>query len=65
MGSINLVTEVPGPNSRALVARRKSATCAGAAHLTDVGIASGAGSVVRDLDGNDLLDFAGGIGVVG
>lgn len=65
MGSINLVTEVPGPNSRALVERRVAATCAGAAYLTELGIASGSGSVVTDLDGNRLLDFAGGIGVIG
>ncbi len=37
----------------------------GAAFLTELGIRSGSGAVVRDLDGNDLLDFAGGIGVVG
>lgn len=65
MGSINLVTEVPGPNSRALVERRAAAICSGAAYLTELGIASGSGSVVSDLDGNQLLDFAGGIGVIG
>ena len=65
MGSINLVTDVPGPHSKALVARRVAATCAGAAYLTELGIASASGSVVTDLDGNQLLDFAGGIGVVG
>ena len=65
MGSINVITEIPGPNSRALVERRASAICSGAAYLTELGIASGEGSVVTDLDGNRLLDFAGGIGVVG
>ncbi|MGJ3239778.1 MAG: 4-aminobutyrate--2-oxoglutarate transaminase [Anaerolineae bacterium] len=64
MGSINLVTEVPGPNSLAMIARREAATPRGASKLTQLGIASGEGSVVQDVDGNQLLDFAGGIGVL-
>lgn len=64
MPSIEIVTEIPGPRSRELVARRKASMSAGAAHLTDLGIVSGDGAVVRDLDGNSLLDFAGGIGVL-
>ena len=65
MGSIDIVTDIPGPASRALVERRAAALCSGAAYLTELGIASGSGSVVVDLDGNHLLDFAGGIGVLG
>ncbi len=64
MPSIDIVTEIPGPRSRALVERRSAAMSRGAAHLTDLGIASGDGAVVTDLDGNRLLDFAGGIGVL-
>ena len=63
-GSIKLVTEVPGPKSLELVARREAAVPDGAAKLTPLGIASGRGSVVVDLDGNELLDLAGGIGVL-
>ena len=63
-GSIKLVTEVPGPKSLELVARREAAVPDGAAKLTPLGIASGNGSVVVDLDGNELLDLAGGIGVL-
>ncbi len=62
--SIQLVTEIPGPNSEALVARRAAATSGGAAYLTQVAIQSARGSVVTDVDGNQLLDFAGGIGVL-
>ncbi len=62
--SIELITEVPGPRSRALVARRVAATSKGAAFLSDLGVASAQGAVVTDLDGNQLLDFAGGIGVL-
>ena len=62
--SIKLVTEVPGPKSLELVARREAAVPSGAAKLTPLGIASAEGSVVVDLDGNHLLDLAGGIGVL-
>ncbi len=64
MGAIKLVTEIPGPRSRELVARREAAVPNGAAKLTPLGIAAGRGSVVVDLDGNELLDLAGGIGVL-
>ncbi len=37
---------------------------AGAAFLTELGVASAEGAVVTDVDGNRLLDFAGGIGVL-
>jgi 4-aminobutyrate aminotransferase/(S)-3-amino-2-methylpropionate transaminase len=58
------VTELPGPKSKALVARREAATPRGAAKLTPVAIASASGAAVTDVDGNTLLDFAGGIGVL-
>ena len=64
MPTINLVTEIPGPNSRALVARREAATARGASKLTSVAIARAHGAAVTDVDGNTLLDFAGGIGVL-
>ncbi len=37
---------------------------AGAAFLTDLAVESASGAVVTDVDGNRLLDFAGGIGVL-
>lgn len=64
MPTINLVTELPGPKSQALVARREAATPRGAAKLTPVAIAKAEGAAVTDVDGNTLLDFAGGIGVL-
>lgn len=64
MGTIQLVTEIPGPKSLALVKRREAATGVGAAKLTQVAIAKGQGTAVVDVDGNRLLDFAGGIGVL-
>lgn len=64
MPTINLVTEVPGPKSRELVARREAATPRGASKLTTVAVAKAHGAAVTDVDGNTLLDFAGGIGVL-
>lgn len=64
MAGIRLVTEVPGPKSRELAARRDSAGARGAARLTDVAIDRAHGAYAVDVDGNTLLDFAGGIGVL-
>jgi 4-aminobutyrate aminotransferase / (S)-3-amino-2-methylpropionate transaminase / 5-aminovalerate transaminase len=62
--AIELKTELPGPNSRAIVARREAAMPSGAAKLTPIAVASAHGAVVTDVDGNKLLDFAGGIGML-
>lgn len=64
MPSIQLITEIPGPLSRALCARRDAATPPGAARLTPIAIASARGAVVTDVDGNRLIDMAGGIGTL-
>lgn len=62
--TISLKTAVPGPASLDLIARRRAAVSAGAAFLTEVAVESASGAVVVDVDGNHLLDFAGGIGVL-
>jgi len=64
MPTIHLVTEIPGPKSKEMVARREAATPRGAAKLTQVAIVKAEGAGVTDADGNTLLDFAGGIGVL-
>lgn len=64
MAVIRLQTAIPGPLSQALVARREAATPSGAAKLTPLGIASAHGAAVTDVDGNVLLDLAGGIGTL-
>lgn len=63
MSTINLVTEIPGPKSQALNERRAAAIAQGNAKLTSVAIQSAQGAAVLDVDGNTLLDFAGGIGM--
>jgi len=61
---IRLVTSIPGPKSQAIVARREAAIPQGNARLTPISIASAHGSLVTDVDGNQLIDLAGGIGVL-
>lgn len=62
--SIRLATDIPGPKSRELVARREAATPAGLAKLTPIAVESAHGALVTDVDGNTFIDLAGGIGVL-
>lgn len=64
MGTIQLKTALPGPRSLELIERRKNAMPNGLAKSTDIAIVSAEGGVVQDADGNILLDFAGGIGMM-
>jgi 4-aminobutyrate aminotransferase/(S)-3-amino-2-methylpropionate transaminase len=60
---IHRVTEIPGPKSRAMIERRLAATCRGLGKSTDVVIDRAEGALVYDVDGNTLIDLAGGIGM--
>lgn len=62
--TISLLTPIPGPKSAAMLARRAAALPQGSAKSTDVVVESARGAVVYDVDGNTLLDFAGGIGML-
>ncbi|MCH7534248.1 MAG: aspartate aminotransferase family protein [Bacteroidetes bacterium] len=64
MGDINLVTAIPGPKSQEILSRREAALPTACARATDVVIESAKGALVNDVDGNTLLDFAGGIGMM-
>ncbi len=64
MGSINIRTAIPGPKSQAVLARRAAATPAGLGKATDVVIDRAEGALVHDVDGNTLIDFVGGIGML-
>ncbi|MBA3367971.1 MAG: 4-aminobutyrate--2-oxoglutarate transaminase [Geodermatophilaceae bacterium] len=59
-----LVTELPGPRSRALMARRKAAVSAGVGTMLPVFITDAGGGILRDVDGNSLIDLGAGIAVV-
>ena len=62
MATIQICTEIPGPRSLALMARREAAIPRGPFHATPVFAARAEGAVLEDVDGNRFLDFAGGIG---
>jgi 4-aminobutyrate aminotransferase/(S)-3-amino-2-methylpropionate transaminase len=62
MAAIQLRTSIPGPRSKALMTRRIDAVAQGAFHATPVFVAKAEGAVIEDVDGNRLIDFAGGIG---
>ena len=62
MASIQLRTPIPGPRSKELMQRRQAAVAQGAVHVTPVFIERAEGAVIEDVDGNRMIDFAGGIG---
>ncbi len=64
MGAINIVTPIPGPRSQEIVARREAAMTRGIGKLTRIAIERAEGALVTDVDGNTLIDFAGGIGML-
>jgi 4-aminobutyrate aminotransferase / (S)-3-amino-2-methylpropionate transaminase / 5-aminovalerate transaminase len=59
-----LVTSIPGPRSRDLLARRTSAVAAGIGISLPVFVERAGGGVLVDVDGNSLIDFGSGIAVV-
>lgn len=61
---IKKVTAIPGPKSAIILARRAAALPAGLGKSTEVVVEKAEGAVVWDVDGNQLIDFAGGIGMV-
>jgi 4-aminobutyrate aminotransferase / (S)-3-amino-2-methylpropionate transaminase / 5-aminovalerate transaminase len=58
-----LVTEIPGPISRELAARRSGAVARGVSSVMPVFAAAAGGGVILDVDGNSLIDFGSGIAV--
>ena len=64
MSAIRIVTEIPGPKSRAILARRDAAVMRGLGRSTEVVVERAEGALLHDVDGNTLLDFAGGIGMI-
>jgi 4-aminobutyrate aminotransferase / (S)-3-amino-2-methylpropionate transaminase / 5-aminovalerate transaminase len=59
-----LVTEIPGPRSRALLERRQAAVSTAVGTTLPVFVERAAGGVVVDVDGNSLIDLGSGIAVV-
>src|SRR6266542_768655 len=59
-----LVTEVPGPRSNELLARRAAAVARGVSTMLPVFVSHAGGGVLVDVDGNSLIDLGSGIAVV-
>ncbi len=64
MSYIRLNTEIPGPRARDIIARRQAAVPSGMGRATDVVVERASGALIFDVDGNTLIDFAGGIGMI-
>src|SRR2546423_13334481 len=63
MGSIRIVSDIPGPRSRSLTAAAPAWVARPVApDPQSVAIARGGGAVVEDVDGNRYLDLTGGLG---
>ena len=64
MSHIQLKTTLPGPKAQLVLERRKNALPAGLAKSTEVVVDKALGALVWDVDGNQLIDLAGGIGMM-
>ncbi|MDF2442255.1 MAG: 4-aminobutyrate aminotransferase / (S)-3-amino-2-methylpropionate transaminase / 5-aminovalerate, partial [Subtercola sp.] len=58
-----IVTELPGPKSKELHARRLKTVSRGAGTLADIYMDHGSGAILVDVDGNQIIDLGCGIGV--
>jgi 4-aminobutyrate aminotransferase/(S)-3-amino-2-methylpropionate transaminase len=59
-----LVTDIPGPKSRALMERRERAVPRAVFHTAPVFAQAAAGAIVEDVDGNRLIDLGAGLAVL-
>jgi 4-aminobutyrate aminotransferase/(S)-3-amino-2-methylpropionate transaminase len=60
--AIDLRTEIPGPRSREILARKERVVAEPLSVYLPVVIQEGRGALVTDVDGNTFLDFTGGVG---
>jgi 4-aminobutyrate aminotransferase/(S)-3-amino-2-methylpropionate transaminase len=59
-----IVTAIPGPKSLSLQQRRSEVISAGVGTMLAAFIDEAHGAILKDVDGNQLIDFGSGIGVV-
>jgi 4-aminobutyrate aminotransferase/(S)-3-amino-2-methylpropionate transaminase len=62
MPTIQLRTKIPGPRSQEWMRRREGAVPRAVYNITPIFVSRAEGAVVEDVDGNRLIDFAGGLG---
>ncbi len=58
-----LITDLPGPRSAEILARKADAVPAGVGHTVPVAAVAAGGGIVVDADGNSLIDLGSGIAV--
>ena len=58
-----LKTQVPGPKSLEILEQRQKFVPRGISYSTQIFVKEAKGAVITDVDGNQFIDFAGGIGV--
>jgi len=63
-GSRQLVTEIPGPRSKAMHERRLATVSQGVAATFPIYADHAHDAIIVDVDGNRFIDFTGGIGVM-
>jgi 4-aminobutyrate aminotransferase / (S)-3-amino-2-methylpropionate transaminase / 5-aminovalerate transaminase len=59
-----LATEIPGPRSRELMARRRAAVPKAVFNTVPVFVRAASGAIVEDVDGNRLIDLGAGLAVL-
>ncbi|HEX2030425.1 MAG TPA: 4-aminobutyrate--2-oxoglutarate transaminase [Actinomycetota bacterium] len=59
-----LVTEIPGPGSRALIERRGAAVPRAVWSTVPIFVRAASGAIVEDVDGNRLIDLGAGLAVL-
>ena len=62
--AIEILTEIPGPRSRDLLARGETAIAKPLQVYLPVFVAEALNATITDVDGNTFIDFAGGVGVI-
>jgi 4-aminobutyrate aminotransferase/(S)-3-amino-2-methylpropionate transaminase len=59
-----LVTEIPGPRSKELLARRKASVPKAVFNTVPLFVRAASGAIIEDVDGNRLIDLGAGIAVL-
>jgi 4-aminobutyrate aminotransferase/(S)-3-amino-2-methylpropionate transaminase len=60
--SIHVATEIPGPRSLEIVARKERSVASPLSLYLPIVAAEGRGATLTDVDGNTFIDFTGGVG---
>src|SRR5262249_59181707 len=59
--TIDLLTEIPGPRSREILARKEAVVADPLSIYLPIVVAEGRGATLTDVDGNTFIDFTGGV----